>query len=252
MSKIIRCNLPDGVKRFKPFTVRDYRDLLLMRNDMEKNPIYIQEEILNELLDMYFPGEPINYQIYIFCVVFLSSIGKTKLPLIAECPKCKTPTTFMVNFAHKGLSHPTIKTSGLTIKIRFPKIPIKDIPEYIVNNIMTVADSEKEYNWDSMSKEEKNVVIDCIGKNELEEIVNKLNVLNYDISYYHCGEKHGFIASDILTIFKMFIHPDEVFSFYQINHRLVQFHYDLNSIMDMLPIERTVALSLIEKDVVEK
>ena len=34
MANIVRCELPDGVQRFKPFTVEDYRDLLLVRNDM--------------------------------------------------------------------------------------------------------------------------------------------------------------------------------------------------------------------------
>ena len=35
MANIIRCKLPDGVHRFKPFTVEDYRDFLLVRNDIE-------------------------------------------------------------------------------------------------------------------------------------------------------------------------------------------------------------------------
>ena len=253
MSKIIRCILPDKVERFEPFTVKDYRDLLLLRNDLDKNSIDAQEEMINEILNIYFPDQPVNYQYYIFCVVFLSSIGKTKLPLVAECPKCGSPVSFMANFEHKGLYHPNIQLgNGLSIKIKFPETPVIDVPEYIVDNILSVKDSENEYSFNNLSEEERNLVIDGIGKNELAEIMYKILPLNYNISYYHCDKKYEFKVNDFLTFFKMIIHPDEIFPFYQINHRLIRFHYDLNSIMNMLPLERNVALSLIEKDLTEK
>jgi hypothetical protein len=45
MANIIRCKLPDGIHRFKPFTVADYRDFLLVRNDMLSKEIKEQKDI---------------------------------------------------------------------------------------------------------------------------------------------------------------------------------------------------------------
>ncbi|MGZ7259794.1 T4 family baseplate hub assembly chaperone, partial [Streptococcus pyogenes] len=50
MANIIRCVLPDGVHRFKPFTVADYRDFLLVRNDMQHKTYEEQKVIIKELL----------------------------------------------------------------------------------------------------------------------------------------------------------------------------------------------------------
>lgn len=54
MANIIRCKLPDGVHRFKPFTVADYRDFLLVRNDIEHRSPQEQKEIIADLIDDYF------------------------------------------------------------------------------------------------------------------------------------------------------------------------------------------------------
>lgn len=54
MANIIRCKLPDGVHRFKPFTVEDYRDFLLVRNDIEHRSSQEQKEIITDLIDDYF------------------------------------------------------------------------------------------------------------------------------------------------------------------------------------------------------
>lgn len=53
MANIVRCEMPDGVHRFKPFTVADYRDLLLVRNDMNNKPVEEQKQLLDELLEDY-------------------------------------------------------------------------------------------------------------------------------------------------------------------------------------------------------
>ena len=46
MANIVRCELPDGVHRFSPFTVSDYRDFLLVRNDMNTKSPEDQENLL--------------------------------------------------------------------------------------------------------------------------------------------------------------------------------------------------------------
>ena len=54
--------------------------------------------------------------------------------------------------------------------------------------------------------------------------------------------------TDIVDVFKLLVNPDEIFTFYQINHTLVKSNYSLNSIMKMIPAERGFVLKLIEKD----
>ncbi|MGQ3469434.1 T4 family baseplate hub assembly chaperone, partial [Xanthomonas campestris] len=73
MANIVRCELPDGVQRFKPFTVEDYRDLLLVRYDMNTKSEEEQKQLIAELMDDYFHDHPAEYRPYIFLKVFLSS-----------------------------------------------------------------------------------------------------------------------------------------------------------------------------------
>ena len=60
MANIVRCELPDGVQRFKPFTVEDYRDLLLVRNDMNTKSEEDQKQLIAELMDDYFHDHPLR------------------------------------------------------------------------------------------------------------------------------------------------------------------------------------------------
>lgn len=247
MANIIRCKMPDGVHRFKPFTVADYRDFLLVRNDMVNKSEEEQITLLDEMLEDYFGDYPKSWRPYMFVQVFTGSIGKTKIPVMFECSKCKKNKQFLFNLSMDELKSPEIEVAGLKIRFDFPTEEIEDKTEMILSTIRTVEDENTNYNWTNLSEEEQTAVIDAIDIETLASLVKQMKPINFEFKY-GCCVKHDAVYDRLIDIFKILLNPDEVFAFYQVNHLLVKNKYNLESIMQMIPIERSIALSLVEKD----
>ncbi|UIW11229.1 MAG: baseplate [Enterobacter phage ENC9] len=247
MANIIRCNMPDGVHRFKPFTVSDYRDFLLVRNDMDNYPEDEQQKLMDELLEDYFGDYPESWRPYLFIQVFTASIGKTKIPVAFECNECGASKQRLFNLALPPLKEPELETAGVKIKFKFPDKDYEDKTQMILENIKSVEDSDGEYKWEDIPEETQIQVIDAIDLESLEKLITEMKPFHIKFKY-GCCTQHVAYYDKMVDIFKILLNPSEVFSFYQINHLLVKSHYTLDSIMSMLPIERNIALSLVEKD----
>lgn len=248
MANIVRCVLPDGVHRFKPFTVADYRDFLLVRNDMNSKTLEEQEISLSELIEDYFPDVKKAWRPYVFLKVFTSSIGKTKVPVAYECPECKATKKTLFNIKQPDLVNPVIETAGIKISFTFPDSDSDDMVSLIKDNIYSVSDSDATYLWGDLDDEQKLSVIDAIDADSFEKIIRSMKPIFFELRL-GCCKTRTITYTSILELFKLLIHPDEVFTFYQINHVLVKNNYDLTSVLNMIPVERNIALSLIEKDV---
>lgn len=247
MANIIRCVLPDGVHRFKPFTVADYRDFLLIRNDMTHKSLEDQKQALDEMLEDYFPQFPSSLRPYIFMKVYTGSIGKTKIPVSYTCPKCDKSRQTLFDISLKDLGEPSVSVAGIEIFFNFPEKEYEDKAVMICESIKAIKYNGKVYDWASLDVENQEKVIDAIDFETFESIYKQLVPMRFELKLKCCDLKTN-IYDDILSVFRLLINPDEIFSFYQINHTLVKSSYDLNSIMNMIPIERSIALSLIEKD----
>ncbi|QPB08833.1 baseplate protein [Klebsiella phage Metamorpho] len=249
MANIVRCELPDGVHRFKPFTVADHRDFILVRNDMTTKSEEEQKLIIDELMEDYFYEYPKAFRPYIFLKVYLSSIGKTKIPVVMTCSKCKKDKRYLFNLKQAPLKNPEVEVSGLKLKFSFPDEIIEDTAKMIVENIMSVEDSNGVYEWNTLDDNNKLLVIDAITIDVFESIISQMKTIDFELKTRCCDDTKIIKYDNIYDIFKLLIHPDEVYIFYQINHRLItQGKYDLGSVMSMLPVERGIALSLVEKD----
>jgi|UniRef100_A0AB38ZCD0 hypothetical protein len=248
MANIIRCKLPDGVHRFKPFTVADYRDFLLVRNDMVSKDEEEQEVLVNELAADYFGEYPESWQHYIFLQAFTGSIGKTKIPIVFECPVCGKKTKRLFNLSQGPLDNPKVQLNDDTyISFKFPENLEDEPSQLILKNVDKIEYQGSTYNWMELSKETQDAIISMINFEKFEAIVKMLKPLHFEMKL-KCCEEHTLVYDDLCSIFKLLINPDEVFPFYEINHILIKNNYDINSIMAMLPAERSIALSLIEKD----
>lgn len=252
MANIVRCELPDGVHRFSPFTVSDYRDFLLVRNDMNTKSPEDQEKLIEELQNDYFSDIPKEYRAFVFLKVYLSSIGKTKIPVKVECPKCGKAKMVLINFHQEAVELPVIDVSGLRLKFKHPTKNYKEnIAGLITENILSVEDSNGVYQWSELSTENKVQVVEAIDIETLELIIKKLNIFDFVLKY-SCCDSHEIHYTNFMDIFKLLLNPDEVFTFYKINHLIVKQGYDLSSVMNMIPIERSITLSLIEKELAQK
>ena len=249
---LVRCKYPDGtVKRFPLMDVSDYRDLLMIRADMDPRSEEEQKAIIEEVMERYLPDVPKNYRPYVFCSIYLSSLGNTYVPLVVECPTCKKEIKINVNFEPKDISDIEVSTKyGIKLKIKYPEDD-SNIVEHIQKNIISVQDSVKTYDWKELSNEEKIAVIGAIDIDVMNEILNKSNPVFKKISIKCCGNPIDIEIRDMLTMFKLFIHKDEINNFYMVNHRMATMNYDIKSIMSMTPMERTVYLALIERDLKE-
>lgn len=248
MANIVRCVLPDGVHRFKPFSVSDYRDFLLIRNDMNTKTLDEQELILNEVIEEYFRDIPPAWRPYAFLQVFTSSIGKTKIPVSYECIECNKVKRVLFNLHQKALINPCVDVAGIKIQFKFPDNDSGDLVSLIKDNIHSVSDSDSTYLWVDLSDDDRLNVINAIDSEAFEKIIKSMKPIHFELNL-GCCKPRTIVYNNILDLFKLLIHPDEVFTFYQINHVLVKNNYDLSSVMNMIPVERNIALSLIEKDI---
>ena len=249
MSNIIRCVLPDGVHRYKPFTVADYRDFLLIRNDMTHHTPEMQETLIDELVEDYFGELPKQWQHYAFLNAFTGSIGKTKIPVVFECPECGKKKRSMFNISQEPLVNPTIKINeNLKLNFNFPTKQENKLAELVLNNVESVEYENVEYKWNDLTSKSKSDIIDSIEFESFEELVKKLKPIHFVLKTKCCGKERQMIFDDLYSIFNLLISPDEVFPFYEINHILTKNNYSLESIMNMIPVERSIALSLVEKD----
>lgn len=248
MANIIRCVLPDGVHRFKPFKVSDYRDFLLIRNDMLSKSDEDQAILVNELAEEYFHEFPKSWQQYLFLNVFTGSIGKTRIPITYTCPICGKVHKKLFSLSQNELNHPTvIIDESLELIFNFPDKVYDNLELLVFDNIKEIISNNIRYKWNELTDSTKENVIEMITFEVFEELVKKLKPLYFELDV-SCCEKKILVYDDLVSIFKLLINPDEVFPFYEINHILIKNNYDLNSIMNMLPAERSIALSLIEKD----
>lgn len=246
---VIRIKMPDGgAKRFKPFTVKDYRDFLLVSADMKGNPSE-EQLILDELLEELYPDVDPIFREYIFMNVFTSSIGKTKLPLSFKCPTCGKEKRILLNLAVPALQPIVLETAGLKIKFKYVK-PSTDYAKTFLEAIESVSDGDNEYAWTELPEEVRDQVIDSISFSEFETIVKKMHTILIE-QKIKCCDTHELRYTDLLGLYKLILNPDELFTFYRINHLLVKSSYTFGDLMDMLPVERNIALTLVEKDVKE-
>lgn len=243
---IIRVRLPEGTKRFKPFTVADYRDFLLIRNDLVTNKAE-EQEIVDELLEELYPNFTPAERFYIFVKVFTSSIGKSKMPIVFTCPTCGQEHKMILDLALPNMETPTVTIDNLTLTFNYPDVITDDYQKLFTDTISTVSDGENTYKWSDLGIEEKNAVIDMVTFDVFEQIVKKLHPV-YISRKFKCCDTHEMVYKDILSVFKLLLNPDEIFLFYRINRVLTRSEYSLQDIMQMLPVERQIALSLIEKE----
>lgn len=246
MANIVRCKLPTGIHRLKPFTVQDYRDILLIRTEMASKTSNEQTVLVNEMLADYFSEFPESYRPYIFLKTFSTSIGKTRLPVQWTCSTCNKVAKTLLNIQIEELKTPVIETCGVKINFKFPDVYEPDPVKFINENIYSVDDGTLHL-WTELSEEDKLSVIDAITLESIEQLLKQIHPIYIEI-HMNCCDKRTVTYTNIKDVVNLLLNPDEVFSFYQTNHVLTKSHYDLNSVMKMIPMERTIALSLIEKD----
>ncbi|APU01981.1 baseplate protein [Aeromonas phage L9-6] len=245
---IIRVKLPGGTKRFKPFTVSEYRDLLLVRNEMRSNPKE-RQEILDELLAEMFPEYTPFEREYIFLNVYIGSMGKALVDATFKCPKCGSTHRIRLKLTQEPMKAPELTVNNITFKFKMPEK--SEAPDVLFNKtIDNISDGENEYNWSDLV-DQHDELIDMISYEEFVELSKSFRSIKVSQKIQCCVE-HDLSFDNMLELFEVLLNPDEIFNFYKINRALVKYDYSLDDVMSMMPVERSIVLSLVEKELKEK
>lgn len=245
---IVRVKLPSGIKRFKPFTVSEYRDMLLIRNEMKTNPDE-RQDILDQMLEELYPEFDKFEREYIFLCVFIASIGKSKIPLSFECPHCHKEVKFVLDINQDPLKSPEIRVNNITFKFRLPSEYAE--PDVLFQQtIEEVSDGEATYKWKDIP-EYHSALIDMISFDDFSNLTKQFCPIRVERTIT-CCKTHEIRYTRLLELFELLVDPNEIFTFYRINRVLTKHNYQLSDVMNMFPVERSIALTLIEKEMKEK
>lgn len=247
---IIRIVTPEKTYRIRQFTNDDYLQLLFVRSEIEKNQEEA-EQILDELLEETFPYIPKIYRAYAFIIWFTSSIGKSVLPIRFKCPKCGKEKKTFLNLELKRLKRPVLETSGIKIHFDFTDIMTTDIKKLFDSCIYKIEDNNGSYIWEDLDQENKNLVMSVISLDDFEQIIKEIYPIYIPVKF-SCCDTHEMVYRNILDLFKIILSEEEIIAFYKINHIMVKQGYSLNDIEKMTPMNRTITLALIEKDLKDK
>lgn len=248
MANLLRIKLPEGVQRFRMFSVQDYRDFILIRKDIEDNPE--EQEIFDEMLEELYPEQDKSYRGYLFINALTSSLAKKVIPIEYVCPNCKGDVQVGLNMRLPSLQTPIIETAGLRITFKYPSKEYEDPAKKFYDCIYKVADDTNEYLWSDLSEEDKDQVINAITYVSFQEAIQKISpvMIKQDVRCRKCGHVKTIIRDSALDVFKLLLSPDEIIIFYRINRILTRAGYSNADLMSMLPLERSIALSLVEKE----
>lgn len=256
---IIRIRYMDDVKRIQPFSVEELRDIILIRADLKNHDIKEQKRILNETLEELFPDVEEKYRGYFFIEKYIGSIGGSKLKIVVTCPTCKHETNMIIDLKQDAIENIRLEKENIVLFFAYPNEIYYDengTPSYdkiFLDNIKGIEYENKKYDWDELDDETKSNVIDIIEFSDFEYIINKMKIVRiYRRFTCKCKRIIEIEMDDILDIFKMSIDERSITIFYDINSILVKNGFSIRDIMGMIPIERTIYLNQIEKEVKER
>ncbi|QPB12408.1 baseplate hub subunit [Providencia phage PSTCR6] len=246
---IIRIKLPLKKYRFSPITVKEYTQLLLVRKEIDEYDD-LAEEILDDLLEEMFPDiEPI-YRSYVFLQVFAVSIGKTVIPISYKCPKCNSIKRTAFQIGLPELSIPELSTAGITIKFRHALSISTDVFEAFEQTVTSVSDGVNAYSWKQLTKELKEQIMSVISLEDFEKVLKQIFPVCINVKF-KCCEETNLMYTRFKDIFKLILSPEEIQSAYMINHMMTKHNYSIQDVNSMTPMERTITLALIEKEIKE-
>lgn len=239
MFDIIRVTLPSGIKRFPMFTVKDQFKLMLTRIDMEGRPLKEQQEILDEVLELLYPGYSKTEQEYIFSRVYCGSFGKNVIKVVIGGKGGGHSEAFMV-INDIQLENEYKLNDEITLGFNFPRTR-NTSEELFLECISYVIYNEQRYEWTSLTEETKENILDIVELDDVEKIVTMLTK-SVDVSM------RGKSFSGMLTLFKILFSRGDLDEFVKTNYLLNKNGLNLEPIMNSSPMERQIYTALLAED----
>ena len=242
MIDIIRVKLPSGTKRFPMFTVRDQLSFLLTSADMEGKPITEQQKMLDEILDILYPGLSRTEQENIFTKVYCVSFGKSVIKIRIKGGSGQSEAFMQITDYVLENEYPL--DESITLGFNFPKN--RDNSEKLfLECIQYVKQDGVRYEWNALENDTKNDILDLVSIDDMESIVKLLrkscHVIVRDIEF-----------SDLLTLYKILFNKSELNEFFKTNYLLNKNEVHIEPIMNASPMERSIYVALLAEDLKRK
>ncbi|QPI18046.1 baseplate hub assembly protein [Pectobacterium phage POP12] len=239
MIDVIRVKLPSGIKRFKMFTVEDQLRFLLTSADMENKPISEQYQIMDEVLDILYPGYSKTEQEYIFSKVYIVSFGKNAIKVqITKGNERKE--SFMVINDFELINEYKVNDS-VTLGFNFPKDRKEDETMFL-DCISYILHEGTRHEWNVLSENTKNDIVDLI---DFEDVKNIIALLKKSCHVEIHREVH---AESLLKLFRILFSKSEIVDFFKTNFLLNKNGLNIDTMMNISPMERSIYVSLLSED----
>lgn len=242
MFDVIRVNLLDGVKRFPMFTVRDHLNFLLTSADMEGKPPSEKQIILDEILDILYPGYSKTEQEFIFIKVYCASFGRNAIKTSIKSKKGTTEA--FLHITDYQLCNEYKIDDSITLGFNFPKT--REINEdTFLHCISYILHNGTRYEWTSLDDDTKNSILDLVEVSDIEKIVEML------IKSCHAVVRDMTI-SNLSILFNILFTKSEVNEFFKTNFLLNKNNIHVESIMNTSPMERLIYVALVAEELRKK
>lgn len=230
---VVRVKIKGEYKRFPLLTSTDFRDLLFISSDMENKTNEECQQILDEVLDMLYPGYSRLEQEHIFTKVYCMSFGKNVIKVSFDGG---SGVTFMV--IHDMELSNEYKIGDITIGFKYPKNRMTEDVSQFIGCIDYIIQGDEKYEWCALSEETRNDILDIIEVKDIENIVNMLTH-SCDVSI----KKHK--INTLLPLFKILFSKAELTTFYKTNYIMAKHSINIDTLMKSTPMERTIYIALL-------
>jgi len=238
MVDIVRVNLKNGVKRFPLLTVKDQLSFLLTSADMEGKTPTEQQIIVDEILDILYPGYSKTEQEHIFIKVYCASFGKNAIKVSIKSAKGMAETFMVIHDYQLVREYPI--DENLKLVFDFPRK--RDVSEDIfLDCIRQVEHNGQLHEWVSLDEPSKNAVLDMVTREDVENIVSML------IASCRVTIRETTIST-LLPLFKILFNKSELNEFFKTNYLLNKNDLHVDTMMHCSPMERQIYVALLADD----
>ncbi|QFR55699.1 baseplate hub assembly catalyst [Yersinia phage JC221] len=242
MIDVIRVKLPGGVKRFPMFTVKDYLSFLLTSADMEGKPPKEKLAMLDEILDILYPGYSKTEQEYIFTKVYCSSFGKNAIKIYMKS-KNGTSEGFL-HITDYELQNEYQIAENIVLGFNFPRKRHMEASDLLECMSYIIYDGTR-HEWSGLDSFTKTNIMDLIEIDDIEKIMEMITK-----SCHIVVRENDF--SNLLTLFTILFNKSDLNEFYKTNYLLNKNNIHIGSIMDASPMERSIYVALLAEELKRK
>lgn len=217
-------NLTDSFLKFRPYTVKEEKQLLMAAESNDPKTIFDTTISLCQscvLDDVDITELPLFDLERLLIAIRSKSVGE-EVKASMRCPHCSKPTDIVINIENiksekpEGIENTVMLNDKYGVKLRFPSVKTTgmalfsekdDIVDILLSCIESVFDDKEIYNLKDSTEEEKREFIESLSVEHIRAITEKFlekiptNVIDIKFKCPSCSEQVERRLDNILDFF---------------------------------------------------